>query len=457
MTLPVPTRVLLVDDDAALGEFLEQALRQQGLTAVAETSAVDALERLAVEDFEVVVTDLQMPGVDGLAFTQRVLERRADLPVIVLTGEATLDGAIAALRLGAWDFLTKPVEPARLAASVRRAAMHRALGREVQRLERLVPSPGVSALLGESVAMRHLRDLIARVAPGDAAVLISGESGTGKELVARALHLGSGRHAGPFVAINCGAVPPTLLESELFGHARGAFTDARQDRPGLFLEAHGGTLFLDEIAELPLDLQPKLLRALQERVVRPVGSSREVPFDARLVTATNRDLETEVHERRFREDLYYRVNVVHLTAPPLREREGDVLLLVRHFLARGATTGAHPGTRIAPAALARLLAYEWPGNVRELEHALESARAMATGEELGLETLPASVQDFRSGRVVVAADRAEELVTLDELEHRYLGRVLALLGGNKTRAAEVLGIDRRTLYRMLERTLPVKT
>ncbi|MHB8873764.1 MAG: sigma-54-dependent transcriptional regulator [Myxococcaceae bacterium] len=444
-------RVLLVDDDPLLCEFLERALSKLGFVVVSESSAEDALERLATEDFDVVVSDLNMAGLDGLAFIGRVLARQADVPVILVTGAGTMEVAIAALRAGAWDFLTKPIDPQLLALSMDRARKHRALKTEVVRLRELARGLSGGRIIGNSAPMKRVYDLVARVAPGEAAVLIAGESGTGKELIANAVHSGSQRKDGPFVAINCAAVPAALLESELFGHARGAFTDAKSDRKGLFVQAEGGTLFLDEIGELPLELQPKLLRALQERKVRPLGSTAEVAFNARLITATNRDLETEVHEKRFREDLFYRINVVRIEVPPLRERHGDVLILAQHFTEAAALQSKKKVKGLSPAAAEKLLAYEWPGNVRELENCMESAVALARFDELSVEDLPAKVRQFESQRVVVAADSAEDLVTLEELGQRYLRRVLTLLSGNKTRAAEILGVDRRTIYRMLDR------
>jgi DNA-binding NtrC family response regulator len=282
-------------------------------------------------------------------------------------------------------------------------------------------------------------------------VLISGESGTGKELVARAIHERSGRRDGPFVAINCAAVPQQLLESELFGHARGAFTDAKQSRKGLFLEADGGTLFLDEIGEMPLEMQVKLLRALQERVVRAVGGSSETPFDARVIAATNRDLEGEVHERRFREDLYYRINVVSVHVPPLREREGDVPLLAQRFVERFASRHGKRVLGISAPAAAKLVAYHWPGNVRELENSVERAVALTQFDHLTVEDLPERIRAHRPDTMVMMPETAEELVTVEELERRYLLHVLKVVNGNKSRAARILGYDRRTLYRKLER------
>jgi two-component system, NtrC family, response regulator HydG len=447
-------RALLVDDDPLLCEFLEHALTKLDFQVVTDSSAEDALARLITDDFDVVVTDLNMVGMDGLAFTEKVLAQRAEVPVILVTGAATLEVAVAAMRAGAWDFLAKPIDLQLLSLSMDRALKHRSLRNEVLRLRTLLTATGDGRIIGTSAPMKRVYDLIERVAPGEAAVLIAGESGTGKELVAQAVHQASARKDGPFVAINCAAVPAALLESELFGHVRGAFTDAKTDRKGLFVQAQGGTLFLDEIGELPLEMQPKLLRALQERKVRPLGGTTEIAFDARLITASNRDLETEVDRKRFREDLFYRVNVVKIDLPALRDRHGDVLMLAQHFVRKAALQSNKLVKGLSAAAAAKLLSYQWPGNVRELENCIESAVAMARFDEISVDDLPKKVQQFVSERVVLAADTAEELVTLEELEQRYLARVLVLLNGNKTRAAKILGVDRRTLYRMLDRLDP---
>jgi two-component system response regulator HydG len=445
--------VLLIDDDVALCEFLETALTRQGYRVCAFNDAQQALAALPELDVDVTVTDINMGGLDGLAFTKRALELRPGLLVIFITGEASIDTAVSAIRLGAWDYLIKPIEAPRLLLSVARARQHLALSREVRRLTASASHQGQlgSALLGQSAALRKVVALVERVASSEVAVLIRGESGTGKELVARAVHQHSARASGPFVAINCAALPSALVESELFGHARGAFTDARTEKRGLFLEAQDGTLFLDEVAELPLEMQAKLLRALQERKVRAVGGATEVSFNARLVAATNRDLETEVQEKRFREDLYYRINVVRIDVPPLRERPADVLPLAHEFIQRASASGPRKVRGLSHQAAERLLAYDWPGNVRELENAMQSAVALARFEELAVEDLPTAVRTFRSQRVILSAETEAELVTLQEMESRYLRRVLSLVGGNKTRAAEILGVDRRTLYRMLER------
>jgi transcriptional regulator with PAS, ATPase and Fis domain len=311
---------------------------------------------------------------------------------------------------------------------------------------------GTETLLGTSDGMRKTRDVIARVAHTDATVLVTGESGTGKELVARALHADSGRRDGPFVAINCAAMPESLLESELFGHAKGAFTDARASREGLFVRATGGTLFLDEIGEMPAGMQAKLLRALQERSVRPVGGYGEQSFDTRIVAATNRDLDTEVEERRFREDLFYRIDVVRIHVPPLRERGDDVHLLARTFIERHRAAGHRTVAGMTPGASARLARYPWPGNVRELQNCIESAVTMAQLDCLDVHDLPEKIRDYQTAGPTPDSDDPNALLPMEEVERRYILRVLDAAGGNKTLAAQILGFDRRTLYRKLERT-----
>jgi two-component system response regulator HydG len=292
---------------------------------------------------------------------------------------------------------------------------------------------------------------VARVAEAETTVLVTGESGSGKELIAKALHTRSARKDRPFVAINCAAMPEALLESELFGHVKGAFTDARTSRSGLFVKASGGTLFLDEIGEMPAGMQAKLLRALQERTVRPVGADTEVPFDARIVAATNRDLEAEVEERRFRVDLFYRINVVSIHAPPLRDRGSDILLLAQHFVRRIQSKGETHILGLKSAAADKLLSYPWPGNVRELQNCMERAVALAQFDHIGLEDLPERIREFTTSRITIEGDDAAELLPMDEVERRYILRTLDAVGGNKTLAAQVLGFDRRTLYRKLER------
>jgi two-component system response regulator HydG len=445
--------VLIVDDEQETCDLLEMALVRHGFKVTTSTNALSALDLVATQDFDVVLTDLSMPEMSGLDLCERVLGTRPNMPVVVITGQGSLETAIGAIRVGAYDFITKPVDPKLLFLSVSRAIQHRHLQDEVKRLREAVADGGEadSQIVGHSGAMRRVYELIGRVGESDASVLIHGETGTGKELIARSIHTRSRRKDGPFVAINCAAVPHSLIESELFGHARGAFTDAKAERKGLFVQASGGTLFLDEIGELPIDMQPKLLRALQERKVRPVGANNEIPFDSRIVAATNRNLEDEVYEKRFREDLYYRINVVKIDVPPLRERGGDVLHLAQFFLKQFAQRNEKFALELSTTGAEKLMAYNWPGNVRELENCMEHAVALARFDQITVEDLPEKIRAYRAERFVVAANDPTEIVTMDELERRYILRVLSLVGGNKSRAAQVLGFDRRTLYRKLER------
>jgi two-component system, NtrC family, response regulator HydG len=443
--------ILVVDDDRETCELVKEVLEHANFKVTALTSAIAALARVVEEDFDAVLTDLGMAEMDGITLCQRILEARPDLPVLVGTGQGSLETAIAAMRAGAYDFVTKPFDPKLLAMSVGRAVQHHRLRSELKRLRQTMASPASPGFIGRSAAMHRVSELVARVADSDASVLIQGETGTGKELVARLIHTNGKRRTGPFVAVNCAAVPHALIESELFGHARGAFTDARNERTGLFVEANGGTLLLDEVGELPLETQPKLLRALQERKVRPVGSNNEQPFDVRVVAATNRDLEYEVFEKRFREDLYYRINVVTIELPPLRNRGGDVLEIAQHLLGRFGARDGKPPLVLSAGAAEKLVAYAWPGNVRELENCLERGVALARFDQLTAEDLPEKIRNYRAEKFMVAADDPTQVVTLENLEKSYILRVLSLVGGNKSQAAQMLGVDRRTLYRKLAR------
>src|SRR5690242_17570447 len=392
-----------------------------------------------------------MTGMSGIDLCVELRQRYPDLLPLVLTGQGGLDTAIAAIRAGAYDFITKPVKVDALAIAVQRAVEHLSLQREVMRLRRDAHKDlPIDGIAGNSPAIRETIELVRRVSDSDATVLVTGESGTGKELVARALHSLSPRRDQPFVAVNCAAMPAPLLESELFGHVRGAFTDAKRSRAGLFVQAGAGTIFLDEIGEMPIGVQVKLLRVLQERKVRPVGGDEEVPFEARVITATNRDLETEVEEKRFREDLYYRINVVAIPVPPLRARAGDILLLAQFFLKRIASRTNKPVQGISGPAARLLMDYDWPGNVRELENCMERAVALCRLDEITVDDLPSKVQEHQSSKIVITTESPGELITLDEMERRYVRQVLNAVGGNKTHAARILGIDRRSLYRRLE-------
>lgn len=443
-------RVMIVDDEPNMGDLIVTDLKLRDLDPIAYTSAEDGLHALESESIDVVLTDLKMPGIDGIELCERIAANRPDVPVVVMTAFGTLETAVAAIRAGAYDFVTKPIEMDILALTLKRAIDHRQMQEQIRQLSDVVQkSTQHGDLLGASPAMQRLYDELPRVAASDASVLITGESGTGKELVARSLHHQSSRKDAPFVAVNCAAFPDTLLESELFGHVKGAFTDAAKDRKGLFLQAQGGTLFLDEIGEMPVEMQPKLLRALEESQIRPVGGDQEISFDVRLVAATNRDLETAVDEGRFREDLFFRVNVIQLALPPLRARGTDTLLLAREFLSRFATRAAKNVEDLSDPVAERLLNYSWPGNVRELRNVIERAVALTRHDKLVVDDLPEKIQNFRSSQVFIGGQDPSELVPLEEIEQRYILHVLDAADGNKTVASRILGLDRKTLYRKL--------
>lgn len=449
MTRPI---ILIVDDEKSMCELVASGLGKRGYDSDFRTDGAQALEALREKDYDAVVTDLNLGEMHGLELCKQVVANRPETPVIVITAFGDMKTAIAALRAGAHDFINKPIEMEFLARAVRRAIDDRDLLQEVTRLRQEVDRHRpVGDLIGESTPMKRVYDLIRRVSETDASVFITGESGTGKELIARAIHERGDRASRPFVAINCAAVPANLLESELFGHVRGAFTDARTARKGLLAEANGGTLLLDEVGEMPLEMQPKLLRVLQEQEFRPVGGDRSVSVDVRIIAATNRDPEGDVEEGRFREDLYYRLNVVEIHVPPLRARGNDILLLAQRFVRRVAKRLDKPVRGISKEAARRLLEYDWPGNVRELENCVERAVTLTAFDQIIVDDLPERIRTFESKRVVLIDRDIEHLLTLEELERRYIERVLATVDDNKSAAARILGVDRRTLYRKLER------
>jgi DNA-binding NtrC family response regulator len=445
-------RILVVDDDHDSCELLREIFTAQGWhvdTALTPSQAFSVAEK---ENFDLVVSDVNLEanqtGLDLLK------DLRAQCPVILVTGFGTLDSAVEAAREGAWDFISKPFKVPEVVAIARRALEQDRNSANAERSgEQISAQYEQGGLLGRSPVMIGLYKEIARVAPTRSTVLIVGESGTGKELVARSIHQHSARSSGPFVAINCGALTETLLEAELFGHVRGAFTGAVGDRKGLWEEASGGTLFLDEVGETSPAFQVKLLRALQESEIRRVGASRATQVDARVVAATNRNLERDVKAGKFREDLYYRLSVVTLRVPALSERRTDIPLLAERFLQMVLTREGHKQLTLSEETVRTLVAYDWPGNVRELESAIEYAVLHAHGHEIVPEELPEKLQTAQ----VRAAARSplsalfEDLPTIDELERRYLLYILEVAGGNRTKAAEILGVDRRTLYRMIER------
>ncbi len=443
--------ILIVDDDRSMCELLETDLRLRGHQTRWCQSAKAALEIVQQQDLDVVLTDVRMPGTSGLQLCEELHSTRPDLAVVVMTAFGSMETAVAAMRAGAYDFITKPIELDLLAITLERAIERQQLGRQVKLLsEQQTTQRAYGELLGESPAMQLIYEQLDRLAGSDASVLITGESGTGKELVARSIHLHSHRASKPFVAINCAALSENLLESELFGHTRGAFTDARSDRKGLFQQAEGGTLLLDEMGDMPLAMQVKLLRALEESRVRPVGSDQEISFDVRLLSATHRDLETAVEEERFREDLFYRINVIQLHLPPLRSRGNDVLLLAHFFISRFAKKVQRPIQGFDDAVAERLLAYSWPGNIRELRNIIERAVTLTRHNLLTVEDLPEKIRNHRGSTVFIGGDDPTELVPMEEIERRYIAHVLQAVGQNQTQAAKILGVDRKTLYRKLK-------
>lgn len=444
-------RILIVDDDKSMCEMLEAYLRRRNFIPVWYTSGEEAFSSLKNKDFDIVLSDLNMPNMNGIELCERIVANRPDIPVIVITAFGSLDTAIAAIRAGAYDFVIKPIDLDLLALSLERVMKHRNLQEKVKILSKaLEKSQRYDELIGGSPTMRKMFTQMDRIANTDSSVLITGESGTGKELVALALHRQNNQRTGPFVAINCSALPHSLLESELFGHKRGAFTDAKENRKGLFLQAEGGTLFLDEIGEIPMILQPKLLRALEERCIRPIGDNLEINFNVRIIAASNRDLESAIADKRFREDLYYRLNVIEIKVPPLRSRGTDTLLLARYFIEQFA---AHAGKHIigiSKGAATKILDYNWPGNVRELRNCMERAVALTIYEKISVEDLPEKIRAYRSSKIFFECSDPKDLLPLEEIQRRYILYVLKSVGGNRTLASRVLGLDRKTLYRKLQ-------
>lgn len=442
--------VLLAEDEELMRRILAGLLESAGYRVAPCASAEEALESFAAEPASVVVTDIRMTGIDGLALLDRLKSLDAELPVIVMTAYSSIDSAIAALRKGAYDYITKPFVNEDLLHSVGNALRQYKLAHENRTLKsELSRRYSFDEIVGNSEALQAVFRLVEKVANTNTNVLIHGESGTGKELIARAVHHNSGRRDAPFVAINCGALPESLLESELFGHTKGAFTGATTARAGLFRSAEGGTVFLDEIGEVTPAMQVRLLRAVQEREVTPVGTSQPIHFDARIICATNRDLEKEVAEARFREDLYYRLNVIEIHLPPLRERREDIPLLVRHFVRRTAAEQNEAEKPVDSAALAALINYPYPGNIRELQNAIERAFTLS-GAGVDLDSLPPRIRQAAQGALPVR-DPDGLRPTLDEIERRYILDTLRDTDQDKARAANILGIDLSTLYRKLKR------
>ncbi len=448
--MPDPATLLVADDDPGLRESLERTLTREGYRVVLASDGRAALERVQAGGVDLIVTDLRMPGLTGLELLRAAKAIRPDVDVILLTAFGTVEEAVKAMKDGAYDFLTKPFRREQLLKLVDKALERRDLIEQNKALKKqLEDIRAKGQMIGASPAFRRMLTLVEQIADSSATILIQGESGAGKELVARAIHERSGRRAGPFVAVNCAALPETLLESELFGYEKGAFTGAAGRKEGRFELAHGGTLFLDEVADLSLVTQPKILRVLQEGEFERLGGTRTLQVDVRIVAATNQDLAEMVKEKRFREDLYYRLNVITVRVPPLRERHEDIRVLAQHYLRVYAAKNGRKLEGFSNEALERLESYAWPGNVRELENLIERTVLLARKDRLDAEDLPEEVAGVKRP----PRDAILELVgtPLDEIERRLLDETLRITGGNKTQAAKLLGIDVRTVARKLER------
>ena len=441
--------VLVVEDEEIMRSILRQLLEGDGFNVFTADSSETALEIFSSNEIVITLSDIKMSGKDGIELLDQIKSIDEEAVVIIMTAYSSVDTAVAALRKGAYDYITKPFVNEDLLQTIKNAAAHRRLFQENRVLRReLKKQYSFSEIIGNSGALQRVFDLVGKVADTSAHVLIQGESGTGKELIARSIHFNSGRSDKSFLAVNCGALPESLLESELFGHVKGSFTGATGDKKGLFRSAAGGTLFLDEIGEMPLPLQVKLLRALQEHEVTPVGASIPVRFDARIITATNKDLETEVAEGRFREDLFYRLNVVEIEVPPLRRRRDDIPMLVKHFSAKSAREQNAEEKTVSKAAMTALVNYSWPGNVRELEHVIERS-VILSGGEIDLESLPPKVQASLDSHNI--SNNGDQRPTLGDVERSYVMEILESVDDDKVAAANILGIDLSTLYRKLKR------
>ncbi|MGE0275676.1 MAG: sigma-54-dependent transcriptional regulator [Nitrospiraceae bacterium] len=438
-------RILVVDDDEGLLHLLKMRLSAMGFIVTPCTTGQDALNAAKRETFDIAITDLRLRGEDGLEVTEDLLRTQPGLPVIILTAHGSIPNAVEAMQRGAFGYLTKPFDDGELKAAIDKGLDQQRMSREIQRLKSLVKELyGLENVVARSPTMQRLFQKIAQVADSDATILLTGETGTGKEVLARVIHTNSRRAKNPFVALNCAAIPDALFESELFGHVRGAFTSAVATKRGFFQSANGGTLFLDEIAELPLSMQVKLLRAVQEREVREVGADYVTKVDVRIIAATNKDLADAVKAGTFRHDLYYRISVVPLTVPPLRERKDDIPLLGQHFLKHSAIRANKDVRGFTAAAMHRLMVYPWPGNVRELENAIEKAVVMTRQDLISPDLLPT---------VCVAPDIAMKPLTeaKEEFERTYLRNLLQMTGGNISRAAQFAGRYRADFYKMLKK------
>lgn len=442
-------KILVVDDDREMCALLEEVLRAEGFFLTTSTSSEEAIRYLKKGDFDVVITDLMMQGLKGLELLHESKKIAPLTPVIIITAFGTVESAIKAMKMGAYDYITKPFQLDELILTVKKAMENRMLKEEVSRLKREVAFRyQFHNIIGRSNSMQKIYDLIERVSDTSCNVLITGESGTGKELVAKAIHYNGKRKDGHFVAVNCAAIPEALLESELFGYRKGAFTDAKTDKKGLIFAAHEGTLFLDEITEMAYPLQAKLLRVIEEKKVRPLGDTDAYPVDLRIIAASNKDIKSLIQQGKFREDLYYRLKVVDIEMPPLRERREDILLLAGNFLKRFSEEMGKEITGISEEAKKIMLDYPWPGNVRELENVIQRAITLSKNKIILPEDLPSSMTQRAKEDPLEKA--LQQWFSLDQLEKEYIKKVLLQVGGNKSRAAEILGLNRKTLYRKLK-------
>ncbi len=447
--MTAPVRTLLVEDEANMVRTLAKILERKGYVVDSAGSGEEALERLSAAGYDLVITDLNMPRMDGMQLLREMKERQLNPATIVLTGHGTIQSAVEAMKLGAGDYLIKPCHPDELLMVAARLLELRQLRREVTHLRRqLGHAEHYGAIIGKSLRMQEIYQVIESVSQNKSNVLISGTNGTGKELVARTIHDKGPLAAKPFFAVNCGALSETLLESQLFGHRKGSFTGAIEDHEGVFQAADGGTLFLDEVAEIPLPLQVKFLRAIQEKEVTPLGSTRPVRVDVRIIAATNRNIEDAVRDGAFRTDLFYRLNVVPIHLPPLRERREDIVLLVEHFIQEFSSAYGVEPKRVSPEAMQRIVEYAWPGNIRELQNAIERAFALSAEPEITLANLPPAI--LRAGESDAVAESFGPL-PLEDVEKRNILAALQRSGGNKNEAARILGIDRQRLYRKIEK------
>jgi DNA-binding NtrC family response regulator len=439
-----PYKILIVDDELSVRTSLKEWFLEEGFTVETAESGEDALNKMHTGPYDLILLDIKMPGMDGITLQKKIKEIDEDAIIIIMTAYASVDTAVEALKLGAFDYVTKPFDPDDLSQLIRNALKQKELTSEnVQLKEKISELSGVDDIIGQSEEMKRVFEMVDTVAETDSTVLIRGESGTGKELIARAIHSRSKRRYFPIVAVNCGAIPETLLESELFGHEKGAFTGAQYRRKGKLELANGGTLFLDEIGDISFKMQIDLLRVLEGKRITRLGGSEEISVDFRLICATNKNLEKLVEEEKFREDLYYRINVFSIFLPPLRKRKSDIIMLANHFIQKYARSMGKPKKSIASNVQEMMLEYSWPGNVRELENAVERAMVIGKGPEITIEDLPLHInttEKSNSGKV-----------KLSDLEKDHILRILEETGGNVTKAANLLGIDRVTLYNKMKK------